>query len=418
VVIEIKMPKLGETMEEGVISKWRKKEGERVEKGEILFEVMTDKANFEVESPEGGILRKILAKEEETVPVTRVIAYLASSMDEAIPEAPLQEAPGPARPLPQAVPESSSPVATPFMVQGGEGRIKASPLAKKLAREKGIDLSGIKGSGPGGRIEKEDVLKAIEEGTVSLEEKEFTAETISISEGADTIPVTGVRKIIAERMTRAKRDIPHFYLDTEVDLTDAVEMRAKLKAEAKYFSHNDLIIKAVAEALKVFPVVNGFFSLDRIVLNPHINVGIAVARSAIYKTSKGVDMEVGELVVPVLRDADKKNIFEIAQESKELIKKARENKLSLDELSGGTITVSNLGTMGIDAFRAIINPPQATLLAVGEIKKRPAVINDRIEIRSTIKLSLSCDHRIVDGALGARFLQKIKELLENPEVLL
>ncbi len=389
-VIEIKMPKLGETMEEGVISKWRKKEGEKIEKGEILFEVMTDKANFEVESPGSGFVRKVFAKEEETVPVTKVIGYLASSLDEEVPSAP------PA-------------VQKPTVPAEKEGRIKASPLARRLAEEKGVDLSKIKGSGPDGRIEKEDVL--------NVAVRHIRPEGL-VPEGATIVPVTGVRKIIADKMTQAKQTIPHYYLDIEVDVTPAVELREKMKKEKIYFSHNALIIKAAAETLKLFPVVNGYFAEDKIVLNPSINIGIAVARSAVYKTSLGEEMEMNELVVPVLKDADKKNLTRIAAEAKELIKKARENKLSLDDLAGGTITISNLGTMGIDAFTAIINPPQATILALGEIKKRPVVIDDKIEIRSILKFSLSCDHRIVDGALGARFLQKFKELLENPQSLI
>lgn len=406
-VIEIKMPKLGETMEEGVISKWRKKEGEKIEKGEILFEVMTDKANFEVESPESGIVRKIFAKEEETVPVTKVIGYIASSIDEEIPSAPPEVEVKPTQP------QITAQVSVPKVEVGpskGE-RIKASPLARKLAEEKGIDLSKIKGSGPDGRIEKKDVLKAIETGAPPKLE-------VPVPDGAKFIPVTGVRKIIAERMTQAFQTIPHFYLDIEVDMTEAVNLREKMKKEKVYFSHNDLIIKAAAEALKFFPIVNGYFAQDKIILNPNINIGIAVARTVIQKTSSGEEMELYELVVPVLKDADKKKLIEIAAESKELIKKARENKLNLDDLSGGTFTISNLGIMGIDVFSAIINPPQATILASGEIKKRPMVIDGKIEIRSTVKFSLSCDHRIVDGALGARFLQKFKEILKNPQSII
>ena len=408
-IIEIKMPKLGETMEEGVISKWRKKEGEKIEKGEILVEVMTDKANFEVESPGSGFIRRILAKEEETVPVTKVIGYLSSSMDEEIPAAPVvvpfmaQE--------PTIQPVTAAKLAAKVEGVSEKERIKASPLARRLAEEKGRDLSKIKGSGPDGRIEKEDVLKAIESGVPSKVE-------IPIPEGATVIPVTGVRKLIADRMTQSKQTVPHYYLGIEVDMTEAVELREKLKKEKVYFSLNDLLIKAIAEALKEFPVVNGYFVDGKIVLNPSANIGIAVARSAIYKTSEGKEIELYELVVPVLKDADKKNLTEIANESKGLIKKARENKLNLDELSGGTFTLSNLGTMGIDVFSAIINPPQATLLAIGEIKKRPAVVNDKIEIRYTMKASLSCDHRIVDGALGAHFLQKLKELLEKPKPII
>ena len=191
-----------------------------------------------------------------------------------------------------------------------------------------------------------------------------------------------------------------------------------MKKDKQYFSHNDLIIKAAANALRAMPVVNGSFINDRIVLNPGVNIGIAVSRTGKYKDSSGAETELFELVVPVLKDADKKTVLQIAPESKELIQKARDNKLSLAELTGGTITLSNLGTMGVDVFNAIINPPQATILAFGEIKKRPAVVNDAVAVRQIVKLNLSCDHRIVDGALGAQFLKKIKEALENPKTIL
>lgn len=409
-VTEIIMPKLGETMEEGIITKWRKKEGEKIEKGEILFEVMTDKANFEMESPAAGIVRRLFAKEDETVAVTKIVGYIASSMDEEVPSAPASEpvkSVGGAQTT-QPVPSKQEEVVS--RADTGD-RIKVSPLAKRLAKEKGIDLSSVKGSGTGGRIEKEDILKIVE--SSSVEEVE-----ISIPKDAKTIPVKGVRKIIADRMTQAKQTVPHFYLTSEVDMTKAVELRDKFKQEKIYFSHNDLIVKAVAEALKEFPIVNGYFAGDRIVLNPYVNVCIAVTRPAVQKTSAGEDMDVGELVVPVLKDADKKNLLDIAVESKELIRKARENKLNLDELEGGTITVSNLGSIGIDVFTAIVYAPQATLLAVGEIKKRPVAIDDKIEIRSVAKFTLSCDHRIVDGSMGARFLQKLKAILENPQPLM
>ena len=411
-VTEVKMPKLGDTMEEGVLTKWRKKEGEKVEKGEILFEVMTDKANFEVESPAAGFILKTLAKEEETVPVIKVVGYIADSMDEKIPAPTAQPVSAASVPTITKSAAPSQPSLRPAQADDA-ARIMASPVAKRLAAEKGIDLSTIKGSGPGGRIEKEDVLNVSGKGTGAKAQP--AAMEVNIPAGAKFIQVKGVRKIIAERMTLSKQTVPHFYLTAEADMTIAYEIREKLKKEKVHFSLNDLIIKAAAQALSEFPVVNGFFAEDKIVFNSNINTGIAVTRPAKLKCSTGEEMDVGELVVPVLKDADKKNLLQIASESKELIAKARENRLNLDELEGGTITLSSLGTMGIDVFNAIVNPPQATLLAIGEIKKRPYVVGDKIEIRSIVNLSLSCDHRIVDGALGAQFLKKIKELLEKPE---
>jgi len=421
-VTEIKLPKLGETMEEGTISKWRKKEGEKVEKGEILFEVMTDKANFEVEAPESGIIRKLLVKEEDVVQVTKTIGYIASSMDESIPDASVPDAPIPAAPAP--VPSAATP-STPSAPPSAGDRIKASPLARRLAEEKGINLLNIKGTGPGGRIEKEDVLAAGVAGAAGagpvaapMLHRDKIKEEVSGPEGAVTIPATGIRKIIAERMLQSKLTVPHFYLTVEVDMTVASEIREQMKKEKQFFSHNDLIIKAAANALRAMPVVNGSFIGDRILINPAVNIGIAVSRTGKYKDSSGAETELFELVVPVLKDADKKTVLQIAPESKELIQKARDNKRSLAELSGGTITLSNLGTMGVDVFNAIINPPQATILAFGEIKKRPAVVNDAVVVRQIVKLNLSCDHRIVDGALGAQFLKKIKETLENPKSIL
>jgi len=410
-VSEIKMPKLGDTMEEGILSKWRKNVGEKIEKGEILFEVMTDKANFEVESPASGFIRKIFAKEEETVPVIQVIGYIASSMEEAVPDsAPSSKTQAVAKKTETIKPKSVSMPKQKENVNDTD-RIKASPLARKIASERGINLSMIKGSGPGGRIQKEDVLNARQQAGAS------PVIDIPVPEGAVVIPVTGVRKIIAERMTMAKNTVPHYYLNVEIDFSKAVELRDAMKKEKKFFSHNDLLIKAASEALKALPVVNGYFGGDKIILNSKVNIGFAVARSADYKTSSGDNIELSELVVPVVKDVCNKDLVQVALETKDLIKKARENKLSVDELKDGTFTISNLGTGGIDVFSAIINPPQATILAVGEIKKQPVVVDEKIEIRSVVKMSLSCDHRIVDGALGAKFLKKLKDILEAPETI-
>ena len=371
---KIIMPKLGETMEEHEIIGWLKQEGEQVEKGEPLFEVITDKVNFEVESPASGFLRKILANEGDTVAVTETIGYIADSMEEGLPE--IAEEPEAPPPPPK------------------EKRIKASPLAKKIAQERGIDLSRITGSGPGGRITKSDV-------------EDFQAPVQAPSE---IIPLSGMRKTIAERLTQSKRDAPHFYLQTEIDMSDAVTMRQNLSEEIEKrhgvrLSYTDMIIKAVAQSLAEFPMLNATFEDGEIRLSEQVNVGVAVS------------VEAG-LIVPVVRDANRKTLGQIAQEKTGLIARAKENQLALEDLSDGTFTLSNLGMFEVDVFIGIINPPQVALLAVGRIKKVPRVIDRQIAIRQVMNVCLSMDHRAVSGAYGAQFLGRVKELLERPYLLL
>jgi len=381
-VNKVIMPKLGETMEEGEIIRWLKKEGERVEEGEPLLEVATDKANMEVEAPASGFLRKILVPEGKIVPVDEVIAYIADSMKEEIPEE-----------TGEVKKEEKKEVSAPSM------QIKASPLAKRIAKEHGIDLSKVKGTGPGGRIVREDVLKLVKE-EKSIE-KEAPLQEVSLS---------GVGKIIAERMERSKREIPHFYLTCEVDFSSVVKMREELKEDLAresevHLTYTDFLIKACGYGLKEVPQVNSTFEEGKIYRSSQINVGLAVGR------------EEG-LVVPVIKDVDKKSLFEIAREREGLVKKARENRLSLQDLEGSSFTLSNLGMFGIKSFSAIINPPQVCILAVGEIKDTVVAVEGRMEIRPVMEMTLSCDHRVIDGVLGARFLQKIKERLEKPSLLL
>ncbi|MFQ5836142.1 MAG: dihydrolipoamide acetyltransferase family protein, partial [bacterium] len=363
------------------IIQWLKREGDRVKEGEPLLEIATDKANMEVEAITSGFLRKIVAPAGEIVSVTKTIAYIAGSMKEEIP----QEAEAPEKPIRKKAPEKP-PI---------QSLIKASPLAKKLAREYGIDLSTIKGSGPGGRVLKEDVIKA-------AKEKEAVPEEV--------VSLSRVEKIMIQRMEKSKREIPHFYLTVEVDFSKSQTMRDDLlrefeEKEEVRVSYTDLLIKSCGLALSKLPRVNSTFEAGRITSNSEVNVGLAVA------TPKG-------LIVPVIKDVDKKNLFQIAKKREELVEKANEERLSLEELEGAAFTLSNLGMFGIKTFTAIISPPQASILATGEIKEKTVVIDNRIEIRSMMEMTLSCDHRVIDGYLGGKFLQEIKRGLERPSLLL
>jgi len=391
-VRKIIMPKLGETMEEGEIIQWLKKEGDRVKEGEPLLEVATDKANMEVEATASGFLRKIVAAEGKVVPVTETIAFIADSMEEEILEG-------------EEVKEKEEKKEISLQMKEEKEKatlqpIKASPLAKKLAREHNIDLSSIKGTGPEGRIVREDVLRA-------LENRKAPAEEIAPKE---EISLSRAERVMIGRMEKSKKEIPHFYLTIEVDFSEAMKMRDDLleefeKEKGVHLSYTDLLIKSCARALEKLPRVNSTFEEGKIMLHSEIDVGLAVAR------------EEG-LIVPIIRGADKKDLFQIARDRSELVEKANENKLSLEELEGAAFTLSNLGMLGIKEFTAIINPPQASILAVGEVKKRAVVYEEKIVARAIMEMTLSCDHRVIDGYLGARFLQEIKRGLEKPSLLL
>ena len=375
------MPQLGQTMEEGVINKWLKKEGDKVEKGEVVLEIATDKANLEVESFYRGYLRKILYKEGEKVPVTKVIAILTDKPDEPIPPDYLAKLEKKAKKVPTI--EEKVAVEKRKEKEGEEKRIKASPLAKKIAKEKGIDLSQVKGTGPGGRITREDVLNFLKEREAPKEE----------------IPqLTRVRQIVAERMIESKRNIPHFYLSLEVDMSQAQKLKEKTGV-----SFNDIVIKAVGKVLTRHPWMRAFWEEGKIKVQEEININFAVA------TDEG-------LYAPVIKEVDKKTLLQVSRQAKELSEKARRGKLSPQEMEGGVFTVSNLGMWGIESFSAIINPPQAGILAVGEVKKKVVVIEDMLAIRPVMKVVLSCDHRVIDGLTGASFLKDLKEVLEKGEI--
>ena len=388
---EVIMPKLGQTMEEGIIEKWRKKEGDKIEKGDILLDITTDKATLEVESYLSGIVKKIIYKEGDTVPVTQVIAYIGDEEDK-VPTDPVIASPSlrakrsvfipslsrgnleaiPAKCLhPESVEGQSPEVEEPLSA----GRVKASPAARRIAREKNIDLSTIKGTGPGGRITEKDVTQ----GTVSA-----------------PAPVSPIRRIIAERMSLSKREIPHYYLSTSLNMKEVIDLRKnlnqKLKQEGLKVSYNDFFIKAAALAISQYPAFNAQDS---------INIGLAV----------GIP---DGIVVPVIRNADKLSFLDIVKERAKLVDKARSNKLIPDEYSKGSFTISNLGAYGIESFCAIINPPERAILAVGSIIETPTAVNGEVIINPLMKVTLSLDHRTIDGAVGAEFLQKLKESVESP----
>jgi len=358
---EIIMPKLGETMEEGYLLNWLKKEGEKVTKGEPPFEVSSDQTNVAEEAEKNGHLRKILVQPTETpIPVTKVIGYLSDSVTEELPET-----------------KSEGEVK-----KENKERISISPLAKRLAKEKGIDLTKIKGTGAGGRIEKDDLLK-ISRGNG---DEEFERKSL-----------TGTRKIIARRMSESKKNIPHYYLQAEIEM----EAITKLKEEQK-FSYTDFILRASAKALSDFPLMNAIIIGEEAKIYKKINIGLAILGK------KG-------LLVPVIRNLEKKSLAQISQERISLKEKAEQDKLSPDDLRGGTFTISNLGVLGVDNFAAIINPPEVGILALGKIKEIPVVAEGKIQIKKVMRVTLSADHRLIDGAYSAQFLNRIKEILENPK---
>ncbi len=408
------MPRLSDTMEEGNIISWLKNVGDPVEVGDILAEVETDKATMDLESFNAGTLLYV-GKESGPVPVDDVIAIIGEkdedidallkdaqrSMD-AAKEAPAEsKQEGEKASLQQVVKASEGP---PNIVATAESsRIKASPLAKKMAAEMSILLTSIKGSGEGGRIVKRDVLEAKSNGAPSG--KPVTPTSIpqlpSEVEYGD-IPLSQMRKTIAKRLSQSKFTSPHFYLTVEVNMDKSIEMRKAANEKNGFkISFNDIIIKAAAIALKKHPNVNVSWHETHFTRHEEVNIGVAVA----------VD---DGLIVPVVRNADWKPMSVITAEVKDLASRARDRKLGLDEMQGNTFTISNLGMFGIEEFTAIINPPDACILAVSSIVQKPIVINGEIEVGSMMKLTLSCDHRIVDGATGAQFLNTVKAHLENP----
>ena len=497
------MPKMGMTMEEGTIVEWKKKDGEYVEKGEIILEIMTNKVNIDVEAPRSGYL-KILRGPDEVLPVGEVIALIEESVEAVeriaeVPVAQFEEVPVsrvevepaiagvadtveriPASPRARKLAEErdislvgitgtgpggaitendvlrelGEPKVTIPVVSGGFGIESGSsaqsggvsPLAERIARERGVDLSKVKGTGIGGKITKEDVLRYIErevepevvpvpeipvyETPVEAAEPEVVPEVVPeeleaitepqvvpevvpkvvpeiperpevtaepyIPPEAPGIPLTGIKKLTAERMIKSKREAPHLTLAMEVSMTEASKLKTSLAV-----SYTDIIVKATALALKKYPIMNSTLKGNKIILRENINIGIAVARNE-------------DLLVPVIHNADKCSLKEISRITRDIIERTQKDQLTEKDVLDGTFTISNLGMYDIDFFTPIINPPEAAILGVGKIKKVPVVINDQIHIREKVTLSLSFDHRIVNGMPAALFLQEIKNLLEHP----
>lgn len=404
---EIRMPQLGLTMEEGTIAKWLKREGDKVSVGDLLVEITTDKLSNEIESEVDGYLLKIVAQEGEDIPVKGLIAIIGEegekidlAVDDKI-EATKDELKVELTGIASKEEDKSAVTET--------GRIKASPLAKKTAKDLKIDLRELTGTGPGGRIVQRDVLAAAEKkkSQPSIEETIPAPQPVTVTEVPGDIvkPLSNMRKVIGKRMQANKQIAPHVTITTEVNVDKTIALRNKLNAknlEAK-FSYTDILIKMSATALINYPVMNSSITEDSFIIHDRVNIGVAVA------------LDEG-LIVPVIRDADRKGLKAISAETKELIAKARENTLSPDEMSGATFTISNLGNYDVDGFTPVINLPEAAILGVGRIVRKPIVNeNDEIVPASMMVLSLSFDHRVVDGATAAEFLKKLKGYLEDPD---
>ena len=401
---EVRMPQLGLTMEEGTIEKWIKQVGDKVAIGDVLVEITTDKLSSEIESEFEGVLLKIVAQEGEDIPVKGLMAIIGEEGEKLdAPAAKVEKA----EEKVEEAPKASAPQAA--VVSAG-GRVKASPLAKKIAAELGVDLTTVAGSGPNGRIVQKDVLSAevkpaVVAQTVKENVKPVAPVTVSAVSGDIVKPLTNMRKVIAKRMQQSKTTAPHVTLTTEVNVDKTIALRSKLNAKNTdvRFSYTDILVKMAATALRNYPKINASITDDSIILHDKVNVGVAVA------------LDDG-LIVPVVKDADRKGLKAITKEAKDLINKARTNALSPDEMSGATFTISNLGSYDIDGFTPIINLPEAAILGVGRIVKKAVVnANDEIVPASMMVLSLSFDHRVVDGAQAAEFLKAIKGYLEDPD---
>ncbi|MCR5880435.1 pyruvate dehydrogenase complex dihydrolipoamide acetyltransferase [Phenylobacterium sp. J367] len=428
--IDILMPALSPTMEEGTLAKWHVKKGDAVRSGDVIAEIETDKATMEVEAVDEGVVEEILVPEgTEGVKVNSLIARLSGEGETAAP-APKAEAPKAEAPKAEAAKPAPAPAAAPapekaaaFQAPRGP-RIFASPLARRIAEQKGVDLAAIQGSGPHGRIIKADVEKAQPASPGASQAKAPAApapgapaaaaaprqvqslEQMGIAPGSyDLIPLDGMRKTVARRMTDSFRDVPHFPLtiDLEIDglLAARTKINAMLEKQGVKVSVNDMVIKAAAVALKQVPEANASYSPEGIAMHHHADVAMAVAVP-------------GGLITPIIRSAELKGLAQIATEAKDLAERARNKKLKPEEFQGGTFSVSNLGMFGIKTFASIINEPQGCILSVGAGEKRPVVRGNELAIATVMSVTLTCDHRVVDGATGARWLTAFKALIEDP----
>jgi pyruvate dehydrogenase E2 component (dihydrolipoamide acetyltransferase) len=463
--IEVLMPRLSDTMEEGKILKWLKKVGDKIEVGDIIAEVETDKADMEMEALDAGVLAEIRVKEGESAPVNALIAMLSEESVESVPtsaakavdtlpKVPVQ-APPPPPPVivaarPELTPAAAEPVArqvaaperkvrelresrsrrepmapaAPAASAGSvpvavQDRVFASPLVKRMAQEQGIDLAKVHGSGPGGRIVKQDLEEFTGRGGAATVQMKVTAQPQAVVQPqaqppaapATTTqrvgrkePFTRMRATIAKRMADSMREVPHFYVTVEIDMSEAVRLRAALKASERVVvevTYTHFLIKAIAVALQQHPRLNAAFAEDGRDFKAEINIGLAVS------------LDDG-LLVPVVHHCDQLSLLEIAEKAQAVVERARTGKPTPEDLSGGTFTISNMGMLPVEHFTAIINQPQGAILAVGAIKERPVVRNGEVRVAHTMMATLSCDHRIIDGVTGGQFLAELKKLLENP----
>ena len=450
-ISRVVLAKLSPTMEEGTIVKWTKKEGDAIKVGDVLAEIETDKANMEMEALGAGVLRKILVPAGGKAPVGSLIGVIADPAEDiaavvaqaapaapaasappAVPAAPAApqappspraappaaEAPPPRAPRPAVAPppraEAPAPVtsvAVPMAPRAeadrGDGRVKASPLARAMAERENVPLGEVSGSGPGGRIVKRDIetYVASPRPAAAAPAAASVVPFPSVAAGAE-VPLSNMRKTIAKRLSESAFSAPHFYVTVEIDMDASVALREQLlKGENLKVSYNDLVVKACARALARFPMVNASWGGDKILTHGEVHVGIAVAIP-------------DGLITPVVRNADRKSVLAIAAEIKDLAGRARDKKLRPEEYMGSTFTISNLGMFDVEEFTAIINPPDSAILAVGSVRKVPVVAGDALAIGHRMKVTMSSDHRVIDGALAAQVLSEVRRLLENPIALL
>ena len=424
---KVTMEALSPTMEEGRLVKWLKNEGDPVAKGDVLAEVETDKAVMELTARGDGVLRARLAAEGDTRPVGELLAVIgapdenidaltkkapAAAVTPSEPSSPPSEVPSAAHAAAAPTPAATMPTSAPTSGGNGGGRARSSPLARRLASERGLDLAQLHGSGPGGRVIRRDIEAAASAAPAPAAAAPPAARPAPLAPRTaaagdfEDIPLTQIRKTIARRLAESNGPIPTFFLTADFDLTSVRELRERMIAMGDEFkvSYNDILLKAIATALGQHPEVNAHWQGDSIRHHHRVHLGMAVA------------VEDG-LITPIIADADRKRISEIARESRELAKRARERKLAPEEYTGATATVSNLGMFGIDEFTAIINPPEVAIFAVGAVGDVPVVIDGALAVRTRVRITMSCDHRAVDGATGARFMQTLRRLIENPLML-
>lgn len=420
---EITMPRLSDTMEDGVVSLWLKQVGDTVTRGEILAEIETDKALMELEAYDDGVLEQIIVEAGTRVAIGETIAFVGDGTGSAATVTPRAAAPEntaetAATPATTTAVAADSDPATDQAAPEAGARTKSSPLARKIARELGVDIATVVGTGPGGRVTRHDVESHRPAAATAEDDRpaaDTPAATAQVAAPAatdlpsgdyDVLPLTTIQRVSAQRLTQSKQQAPHIYLTSAIDVTDLFAFRAQVNATlaatgAGKVSVNDLLVKAVAVALRAFPAVNVSFDDGGLRQHHGVHLGVAVATPA-------------GLLVPVIRDADRKSVSDIAAESRDKADRARERKLRADEMSGGTFTISNLGMYGIEHFTAVINPPEAAIIAVGAATDELKLDADEVVSRKILRVTMSADHRAIDGAVGAQFLAQLKTLLENP----